>query len=500
MAGSERKVAVGFVLVALAAGAIISGQFPDGSTELAAQKRSKKTPPPPDRGMYSHRFPDANADYIPPKDQYKGRLFRLSQDFPRRPAKWDSGLKKIMRMPFGKKNDAWKSYLMAVRDYCFEGNIGVEFQGQDNQIRSWYHVPWQHWGSNGREGIHGLTKEATAKPQHLAPEQEDSYQTYAVGLYNEVGGYTIGNVWRDQMAPDATVAKFPVGTIVFKILFTQAPPSAVPYLKNPQTWQAYADHQNKVPGRVVQNLNLIQMDIMVRDDRVAETGGWLFGNFCYNGELNRKVRWENLVPVGIAWGDDPTVTNEPRKFNDDGQPFPPETTFNPELMETIINPGKELPQQHLGYGARLNGPVDYFNSSCMSCHSTAQYPAVAPLNPDFTGAGIKPGSKAWMKWFRNVPCGTAFSPGAAYSMDYSLQLAASLQNFYEWKSGTQKGYFNPEIDPTGTDGYSQTETAPLVEKAPAAPPFAAPQAVQIAPEAGPVRRVFQIRRDAGKDD
>lgn len=164
-----------------------------------------------------------------------------------------------------------------------------------------------------------------------------------------------------------------------------------------------------------------------------------------------------------------------------------------DLVRTIINPGKELPQQHLGYGARLNGPVDYYNSSCISCHSTAQYPAVAPLNPDFTRAGIKPGSEAWMQWFRNVPCGTGFSPGAAYSMDYSLQLAASLQNFYEWKSGTQKGYFNPEINPPQI-----TSPAPesLAAKAPATPAIATLQA----PVAEPVRRVFQIRRDASEVD
>ena len=82
-------------------------------------------------------------------------------------------------------------------------------------------------------------------------------------------------------------------------------------------------------------------------------------------------------------------------------------------------------------------------------------------------------------------------------MDYSLLLAASLQSFYEWKSGTQKGYFNPEIAPPVI-----TSPAPesLAAKAPAAPAIATPQAVQKSAVTEPVRRVFQIRRGAEVDD
>jgi hypothetical protein len=421
------------------------------------------------QSTYSHRFPDSNSDYVPPTDEYMGPLFRLSQSFPTQPQRWDTGLQRIMEMPFGPEDEAWKHYLLMVRDYCFEGNIPVEFQGQDNTVRPWYHVPWQHWGRNGREAIHGLTREATAQPQQLAPGQSRAYQTYAVGMYNSVGAYTIGSVWQNEMQPNPTVAKFPQGTIVFKILFTQAPPQDVPYLQNPITWKAYAEQSDNNPKRTVQDVNLIQMDVMIRDDRVASTGGWIFGNFCYNGALDKENPWHNLVPVGIAWGDDPTVTSDPRKLNSKGQPFPPQTTFNEQLTQVIINPGEELPPQHLGWGGRLNGPLDYYNSSCMSCHSTAEYPALAPMNPQFTGKDIPPGSKTWMRWFRNLDCGVPFTANKAYSTDYSLQLAISLQNFYEWKSGTQDGFFNPAVvkvmPPTDTLGVQALAIKAAAEEA-----------------------------------
>ena len=56
--------------------------------------------------------------------------------------------------------------------------------------------------------------------------------------------------------------------------------------------------------RAIAPMNLIQMDIMVRDDRAIDTGGWVFGNFAYNGKLGNENRWDNLIPVGIQWGND----------------------------------------------------------------------------------------------------------------------------------------------------------------------------------------------------
>src|SRR5205085_3053126 len=92
---------------------------------------------------------------------------------------------------------------------------------------------------------------------------------------------------------------------------------------------------------------------------------------------------------------------------DDGDvnPQATRTAPNPKLKETRINPSLELPPQHLGWGGRLNGPADYFASSCMSCHSTAQYPNMRYQNPEFGHRVVHRGNPEWMLWFRNLKCG-----------------------------------------------------------------------------------------------
>lgn len=138
------------------------------------------------------RFPDFG--YMMPPGTYNGRVFVLSQDFPRTLPKSDAGVKKILGIDF--KQD-WRAYLMAVPEYVFEGNIEPadyenDFFWEDNKVRKWFHVPWQHWGSTGREGFHGLTQEGPVSAKMLALQQTQTTHAYAVGFYNDLGGYTIG--------------------------------------------------------------------------------------------------------------------------------------------------------------------------------------------------------------------------------------------------------------------------------------------------------------------
>lgn len=49
------------------------------------------------------------------------------------------------------------------------------------------------------------------------------------------------------------------------------------------------------------------------------------------------------------------------------------------------------------------------------------------------------GSKAWMTWFQNLKCGERFDTDKpTSSTDFSLQLAASLQNFFNWRNEGSK--------------------------------------------------------------
>lgn len=373
-----------------------------------------------------------------PADQAPGiQVFKLSQSYPTQKPEPESA-------PFFKtdfKTD-WRRYLMQVRDYCFEGNIGnpdleKDFRVENNPVRKWYHMPWQHYGANGREGYHGLTKEAPIKVGQLAPTQE--YATggaWAVGFFNAPAGWMIGQVWKDHAKPDKNAVEkgFPVGSVFFKLLFTSIPKGVaetqVPFLRNGVWWDAYATYDFNSTDRGPIRVVLTQMDIMVRDDRAPY--GWVLGNFQFNGQAGGKL-WENLVPVGLMWGQDSDNRDNP------SAPFPLiKTPINPALKETIINPDtKELPPTHLGWNGRLNGPLDNPMSSCFSCHSTAQYPQSSALSPLFDPdlPNVKPGDDIWMRWFRNLPCGSPFNEKSGQSMDFCLQLAESLQNFDTWKHG-----------------------------------------------------------------
>lgn len=414
-------------------------------------------------------FPDFG--YMLPPSEYTGPVFKLSQNYPTTVP--DGPVPEFFKTDFKKD---WRKYLEQVQDYCFEGNTEVDFRVENNKARDWYHMPWQHYTPSGREGIHGLTQEAPVQPYQLAPTQSiDTSGAVAVGFYNNVAGYTIGQVWKDHYAPDTSQnVAFKNGAVLFKLLFVTLDPAdaaaQVPYLDNGIWWDGYLitdfkklNTPNPAQYRHLAKAVLIQMDIMVRDDRAPT--GWIMGNFQYNGAMKKENKWKNLVPVGIQWGDDPQVTTNA------SNPKPTKTIINPELKETIINPDtNELPATHLGWNSRLNGPVDNPMSSCMSCHSTAQYPQLAPMSPLFDpelqkNPNYQPGMPGWMTWFANLSCGTPFTKKAK-SMDFSLQLAISLQNFYDWKK-QQAGLFDSAYTPAPPPNQAPAP-AQMMKAAPAA--------------------------------
>ena len=383
-------------------------------------------------------------------------VFRLKADFPNRlPAKVPEFLEKI---DF-KTNPL--EYIMAVRDYAFEGNL-PDWDPFKNRTREWYHIPWLHpttTGPNayppngGTEGFRGLIKEAGVSPLQLGPGQKGkagSYSIYAITLVNDFAGYTMGKMWADPDNPDprATDARygggFPVGTVFAKLLFTDAPQGTdkIDFLVNPLQWKAYITGDFYTSStRAVTPVNLLQMDIAVRDSRADGPGqtGWVFGTFVYNGKLNHPNKFMNLVAAGLMWG------NDPQDRTNTTDPFPPtKTKVNPKLRESVIFNTKDLPPQHLGWNGRLNGPADLNTTSCMSCHITAQYPQVTSLVPDGAvpdGGATPPkqgGTDEWMKWFQNIPPATSMDQ-RAYSTDYSFQVAIALQNFFNVKSEKLQG-------------------------------------------------------------
>ncbi len=386
--------------------------------------------------------PFRSYEFEPPPGEYPGSFFELSQDYPTEepPA---SERPSFFKTDF--RTD-WRKYMMEVREYCLAGNTETDWLGEKNPVRPWYNMPWQDVGKNGREAIHGLTKEVSVKRHLLSPTQEyGKGDVYAVGYYNAFGAYTIGQVWKNHEEPDPVFVSehgFPIGTVVCKPLFVSIPKAIaekeVEWLKNPVAWQAYTRIVDEGEARKVQDVLLVQMDFMVRDERAS--AGWVFGTFQYNGALGHHDRWENLAPLGIMWGNDPEEDKKiPVQFSSSGRLLA--TPINAELKETVVNPDtSELPITHLGWNGRLNGPADNFLSSCMSCHMTSsdpERPLLPPKSPQPT-PGSPGWNEWWMQWFQNV----GWKNGklekfreAKYSLDFSLQMSAALQNFFRREEG-----------------------------------------------------------------
>lgn len=346
------------------------------------------------------QFPDARDT---PPAGWSGPVFRLKQDYPATlpPA----GSRPWLSFDFRTQpND----YLKAVLDYGLEGNKEVDFVVQNNTVRGWYHAPWMHVGAAGREFVRGLTRERSSRPGELAPTQTGTFENWAVSVYNPRGGYTLGRVWANPDAPNPSAAKFPIGAVSIKLIFTEAPVAQVPYLAGSVEWQADINRTRNTSARPT--LRLLQVDVAVRDSRAASTTGWVFGTFVYDGNAPGATPWDKLVPVGLMWGNDPTRVGTTQA-----------------LLQTKLNAGLQIPQ-HLGFEKRLNGPVDNPRSSCLSCHSTAQ------IQTDLsrpTRAAIPPANASaatLRQYFRNIKSGVPFDAGAL-SLDYSLQLQNGIANW-----------------------------------------------------------------------
>jgi hypothetical protein len=351
---------------------------------------------------------------------WTGPVFELSRDYPTalpaEPKPWKA---------FDFKTQQ-KEYLQAVVAYAIEGNEAVQWRVQDNAVRKWYHAPGlldtgtPTFAASGREFIHGLTRERTSPKQELDPNQTTRVSNWAVGFYNPIAAFTIGKVWANPDAPDTAAVKFDDGAVAFKLLFTTATDSQVPFLANSMKWQANVDLVDLVPPsttRQPRDVLLLQVDVAVRDDRADDTTGWVFGTFMYQNDAPGAGPLQRLIPVGLMWGNDPGLT----KPKYDAGERPVQTWLNKAGMPATKSP-------HFGWLDRLNGPVDNARSSCLSCHARAVVPYVPPNTVPQAGADPDDPAK---KFFANTKAGDVYegAPAGSGSLDYSLQLAVGVRLF-----------------------------------------------------------------------
>ncbi|MEP6547274.1 MAG: hypothetical protein ABJD53_07385 [Gammaproteobacteria bacterium] len=356
-------------------------------------------------------FPDSQK----PPTGWTKPVFHLSQTYPATlPSSPADTAKPWLTFDFTKPAQA-PQYMQAVLDYCMEGNVNLTSPQKsfadirNNSVRGWYHAPWMH---AQREFMHGMTNERGSRPKQLGPKQTKSQTNWAVGFYNPLGGYTLGQVWKDA-APDPAKAKFPEGSVSCKLLFTSTPAGQVPYLSGTFTWQGDINRQKNLLARPV--VRLLQLDIAIKDNR-APGVGWVFGTFQYEKAASSSTQWwKHMVPVGLMWGNDLSHIKA-----------------NQPPTEQWVNADRD-PQLHVGFRGLLNGPIDNPQASCVACHGFAQIakPSVASPSPKL------PGNSTWSQtmsagnidiYFRKIDAATALS--ADYqSLDYSLQLQAGVTRF-----------------------------------------------------------------------
>jgi hypothetical protein len=398
----------------------------------------------------------------PPAD-YKGRVFKLSQDYPDQLSpKEDYPWLKI-EFKDGAPVDP-RAYLQALLDYGLEGNVEVDFYVEDNKIRGWYSMPWMDWnsevaadwpGTDGREFVHGFTHEFDTFPKTLSTFQDSFADTWSGAYFNDRAAFGIGQVYCDPdnpqpgaLNPDPSARNnMADGSYVIKLLFSTITDEQLPTMKGALEWDAHI-FKNENPTwrnqgpisrfeRTIGKIRMLQIDVAVRDDRSLT--GWLFGTFGYDGNAPGDTPWERMVPLGIQWGNNPSVTYAETCSGPDGPCSQEKLThqwINQDAVTALATP--PISMNHLGFGGRLAGPVDNTKASCMGCHQTAGFPVV-PILPGFSANGAlleldddrRPGEHQSFRllYFGNAPSGVVFSDSQLYSSDYSLQLSMSLQNF-----------------------------------------------------------------------
>lgn len=336
---------------------------------------------------------------------------------------------------------SWEAYMAAVLAEIRAS--GLKLQGDRIAMDAnapWWITPWMDFGDNGRERNLGLTKERNAGLHDLSPTSAAGAQVWAVGFYNREGASALGKVFADPCNPvyPTGAAAFPPKSASFKLLYTTADSAQVAYIAGGPQVTAFIGPT--VAARAARPLRLLQMDIAVRDARSPT--GWVFGTYIWKGPRTGDGLLDNLVPVGMAWGNDPAAAASPR----DAFATLGETRLNPTLAGVVWKgPGQTWPERPWpGFQGRLNGPADNLRSSCLSCHALAQWPrsptlGIVPNTQTFSMANLAQASvrnTLRTRYMTNVAAGALTRPseatptstwGGAKSLDYSLQLEAAFE-------------------------------------------------------------------------
>lgn len=357
-------------------------------------------------------FPNYNLEDSTEANAWGTDLFVLSDAYPATAPEAPKGGYPWAKIDFRRKP---LDFMQKVLDYCWEGMPEANFVGDMNQSRIWYNAPWLDYGYGGREFLRGLRMDRTSGPGELSSKQRNSHRNYSITYYNAPAAYALGQVWCDPSAPDAAKAQFPVGSVIFKMVFTLADTSEVPHLNGTIEWDAFVEKETELPisDKQVTKVRLIEVDYQVRSASADAVNGWVFGSHVFDGRVDGTAPKDKLVPVGLQWGNDPGVT--PAQVRE-GEKQLEQTWINTKAWNQDDLPNSAV--QATGWGFRLQGVVGNHGTSMMAEAMTAGWP---PISPFPTGDSL-------MLWHRNLASGTPFEEGMT-SLAYSLELKDGIRNW-----------------------------------------------------------------------
>lgn len=414
-------------------------------------------------------FASNNALYPDPRD-WQHALRASNFDYPLQapPARW---LARRPAQPLAVHTAA--AYAAAVKEFIAPDLAGLV----NDPLRwtprkaGWYDMPWGGQGTimangaidpgSGREALLGsYTGQVLQPDSYPSNPPAVAFQNHAVVYYNDVAAHQLGRIWKDPFRPNLERVQFPEGSMVVKVEAATLTEEQWPVLKGSSVSYVYrpsvaarGDTDAAGRGAVVTPTRFLQMAVRVKDKVASPRTGWVFLAFFYDTRSGGATVWDRTSPVGVMWGNDPALARYPDGLGPGGV-----------LRETWVSEG--LPSfvlDGLGWGGRLAGPLDVGvrhnvvtvsgkhygdldprdprmlrSTSCVSCHSSAQYPFIANLYPSpnkvFPPEGgqfllFDPGSKQWAHWFQNLPGDRALSArgrAGVVATDYDMMLTFAL--------------------------------------------------------------------------
>jgi hypothetical protein len=224
-------------------------------------------------------------------------------------------------------------------------------------------------------------------------------------LFNPAGGYVLGRIWRNALrghAPDLVHLPFEGGTVVAKLVFTEATAADTPLLAGAPQLDANIHERSSATDtecpdaatsrRARHQLRLIQVDLAIKETRSDYKTGWIFASFVYDGRKPGDDPWAKLEPVGLMWGNDPFLTDA-------------EAAAGTKPLESLVF-------SDLGFGHAFGrgGRVQWSDAKCWFRNLSTRYPF-----------GLEPSAAQ--------KCADLPTTSAMVPLDFSLQLAIALRNW-----------------------------------------------------------------------